>query len=160
MNTETITHSAREAGVSVAEYLHAHYKANRAKFYKPSKRIVVEAPQEAVEVPQCRALEKAIERSGGLSTGRDLGNTEKIMPSRLGLLARDICEKHGITLSMLRSDRRFQKLSDARQEFSYIAYVEMGLTFQQIGKYLHKDHTSIVHAVQKMKKLYRAGKEK
>lgn len=63
----------------------------------------------------------------------------------LGLIAQEVCEHWGITLSTLRGRRRCRFISYARAHFCYRARTERELSWSQIGSYLDKDHTSCLH---------------
>jgi hypothetical protein len=68
--------------------------------------------------------------------------------SKMAEVADAICEKHYITLDALRGYGRTRELVVARREFSFICYYKLGKSTSQIGKYINKDHTTIVHHLQ------------
>ena len=64
-----------------------------------------------------------------------------------------ICGKtNGIKPSDLRSKRRTQRVSLARNVAMYLLYKRFGLTLDDTGRFLHRDHTTVIHAYEKIKR--------
>jgi chromosomal replication initiation ATPase DnaA len=61
--------------------------------------------------------------------------------------------KHGYTLAQLRKDDRTKAISTARQAVMVAAYATDKWGFITVGKALHRDHSTVVHAVQKARAL-------
>ena len=65
-------------------------------------------------------------------------------------IVKEVAEKHGVTVLDLMSNRRFKKITTARQEFCYRARYETPRSLPEIGRFLGgKDHTTILHAVKR-----------
>lgn len=66
----------------------------------------------------------------------------------------------GITLEMLRSNRRDRAVTDPRQMIMYeIRKQQPWRSFPEIGRFLHRDHTVALHAINKMKALLEGDEE-
>jgi hypothetical protein len=145
MNNETIIANARAEGLSVHQYLHRHYLRTKGRIAEASKRIEQEARQTLANDWHCPPPQPAIEAPP---------EPPVVEPgTKMGMLAKEICAKHGVTLKEMRTIRRFKKLTTARQEFCWRAYDELGFSMTQVGNYLRKDHTTVVHAVHKHRAL-------
>ena len=60
----------------------------------------------------------------------------------------------GITLADIKGPRRTRAVVAARQECMYAIYTERAdASFPMMGRYFHRDHTSILHSVHKIKRL-------
>jgi hypothetical protein len=71
----------------------------------------------------------------------------KIMTPRETLIdkyLKPILKEYDTTISELRQDRKFVRLHSARQEIS-VALSQHGWSTLKIGKFLNKDHSTIVH---------------
>lgn len=64
-------------------------------------------------------------------------------------IAIEVCEKHGVTLAELQSPLRFKPIVRARWELMARAYSETGASFPVIGRFLNRDHTTVMHGVLK-----------
>lgn len=64
-------------------------------------------------------------------------------------IARDVCKKHSITLSTLKSDRRDGEIVPIRHEFMYRASTEVAASLTRIGKFVRRDHTTVLHGIRK-----------
>ena len=73
----------------------------------------------------------------------------KIRPSRMRLLALQVADKHGLTVEDMRSECRKQRFGRARQEFYYRARTELARSYPQIGRFLNKDHSTVIHGLKK-----------
>lgn len=81
------------------------------------------------------------------------GNTPRPMMRHIAM---EVLEDHpGVTLEDLRSVKRDRKFVVPRQEAMYqIARQRPDKSYPEIGRFFNKDHTSVLHAVRKMKALY------
>lgn len=59
----------------------------------------------------------------------------------------EVAERHGITINLMFSHSRQEKLSLARHEAMYEAYREAGATLPQIALVMRRDHTSVLHGI-------------
>jgi len=62
----------------------------------------------------------------------------------------EICTELEITPSDLVSASRKQHLTDLRHLLMYILREEFQLTYDEIGRFFHRDHTSVIHGCKKM----------
>jgi chromosomal replication initiation ATPase DnaA len=62
-------------------------------------------------------------------------------------IAEEVCAEHGFPISRLLSDYRRQPEVRWRQEFMWRAYQTGLFSYPTIGRFLGKDHTSVVHGV-------------
>lgn len=66
-------------------------------------------------------------------------------------IAIEVCEKHHVTLAELQSPLRYKPIVRARWELMARAYSETGASFPAIGRFLNRDHTTVMHGVLKHK---------
>ena len=52
-----------------------------------------------------------------------------------------------ISCSELRSKKRNRRLVWARQVFNLIAYREQGFTLNQVGRFIDRDHSTVLHSL-------------
>ncbi|EFL88307.1 helix-turn-helix domain-containing protein [Ahrensia sp. R2A130] len=64
------------------------------------------------------------------------------------LLAK-VADKHELTVDDMLGPRRFVEIARARQEFYYRATDELGASQPQIGRWVGRDHTSVLHGIRK-----------
>lgn len=63
-----------------------------------------------------------------------------------------ICNKFDVTKEELLGKRRNKKYVDARHVLFYLAYTKTSLTLPEIGRLVDRDHTTILHGCQKIKR--------
>ena len=69
-------------------------------------------------------------------------------------ITRIVCEHYNVTPLDIESERRTKQIVRPRQMWAYLARVMTPSSFPHIGRYLGgRDHTTILHAYNKMKKL-------
>jgi hypothetical protein len=75
----------------------------------------------------------------------------RTIPNPLGIRWRDIVNevalKHEIDADLIWSERRFRGLIAAKHEVFYRISVETGATLSQIGRWMGRDHTSIMNGI-------------
>lgn len=143
MNTETIIANARAEGLSVHQYLHRHYQRTKGRIAEASRQIEEEARQREIEAARCINPPIPVEA---------LPEPSPEPTTKLGKLAKEICEKYGITRRDLCGPMRFREYTRARHEFCWRGVDELGFPMTQVGRYLNKDHTTVLHAVHKHRK--------
>lgn len=72
-----------------------------------------------------------------------------VAPRHVKVAIRRICDKHNVTYEQLCSPSREPRLAAIRTEI-YVYLRAMGWSLSQIGKLMCRDHTSVVHALQKV----------
>lgn len=65
-------------------------------------------------------------------------------------IVRDICTRYRMTRAHLESRRKSQRFAMARQEAMYEIRMATSLSFPKIGRLFNRDHTTVIHAVQKI----------
>lgn len=69
-------------------------------------------------------------------------------------------KKYGYTSKEIKSDKRDQRLIEARQISMYIARTLLGDTYQKIGKHFGgKDHTTVIYSIRKIEKIIVRNKD-
>jgi hypothetical protein len=61
-------------------------------------------------------------------------------------ICKRVCERHGVTLDDLFSERKWQPLAQARQEAMRLIRDVTDLSYPQIGRIFDRDHTTVMHA--------------
>ncbi len=101
---------------------------------------------EPLDIPQvARILAEQLARSDGMVT---LGDIEATVTAYFGITPADI-----------HSSRRTKTVSAARMLAMYLARKHTSMSYPEIGKYIGKNHSSVVLGVQRMEKLLAAGGE-
>lgn len=73
--------------------------------------------------------------------------------ARLEIIRRVVCESYGITTEELMSIRRPSDLIRPRHVYCYLATHLANVSGAMIARSLHRDHTTILHAVRRMRAL-------
>jgi len=60
----------------------------------------------------------------------------------------NVCDFYGLTTAQVKGKCRLRGYVKARFVAIYIVRKRTGLTLKEIGRLFHRDHTSIIHAVQ------------
>jgi chromosomal replication initiator protein len=60
----------------------------------------------------------------------------------------NVCDFYGLTTAQVKGKCRLRGYVKARFVSIYIIRKRTGLTLKEIGRLFHRDHTSIIHAVQ------------
>ncbi len=72
---------------------------------------------------------------------------EVIAMNPIGAIAYQVCQKHRITLAQLRGKQRARCFAWPRQEVMYRASKETSASLPEIGRYLDRDHTTVIHGI-------------
>lgn len=64
----------------------------------------------------------------------------------------------GVKISDIKSQRRGRNISWPRQIFCYLARHHTDKTFAQIGNFVNRDHTTVMHAIKRVKEARRSEK--
>ena len=145
------------------EELHAHYKAVRARLdnpvikkKEPAVRLVYPEPQKYPEPLDQKPAE--LEPEPVAIAPAPIPQVIPETPAQIVL--REVAEKHNMSVSQLRSAARLKAYVGARQEASYRLNTELGFSLKQIGNMLgRRDHTTILHAINRYKKNLAEGRE-
>lgn len=91
-----------------------------------------------------------------LATGSDTINLYK---NRMDSVATAVSFCSGFSISELKAKTKKWDVVSARNIFCYICKEKKKVTLSAIGKYLNKDHTTIMHSVKQVKKLIESDDE-
>src|SRR3990167_4522681 len=72
-------------------------------------------------------------------------------------ITKEVALKYGVSKQEIFSKRRFRTIVEARQEAMWRCYEETEQALTAIGRFFHKDHTTVLHAVDRMKALGEHG---
>lgn len=64
----------------------------------------------------------------------------------------DFCGWAEATPAQILGDRRLKPIAMARQDFMLFAYDNSKFTTPQIGRFLNRDHSTVVHGIQQARK--------
>lgn len=67
-------------------------------------------------------------------------------PNSFAFMLRQVCELYGVEPEMILSETRVRAVAWPRQHFMALC-VDNGKSLPQIGKYLGRDHTTILHGI-------------
>ena len=115
------------------------------------RRIEAERAQIALEQEQLReAIE--LRKAEAAKRARDAWAEQAIeaaesMPVNMQDIIKQVSAKHKVGVLDILSDRRSRQIARARQEFMYRARHETLHSFCVIGRFIRRDHTSVMHGV-------------
>jgi chromosomal replication initiator protein len=69
----------------------------------------------------------------------------------------EVAAMHGFSLEILRSHSRQKAVCHARQEAMWRCYRETGHGTTAVARFFRRDHTTVVHAVQKIERMQKRG---
>jgi len=55
----------------------------------------------------------------------------------------EICENHGVTIELLRGDRRGDGIVSVRRDVARVLTGKYGCSLKVVGRFLNRDHTSV-----------------
>lgn len=64
-----------------------------------------------------------------------------------------IADAFGMSWEVIKSNGRYMNVVIARQLFCWFAFYECGIHKSRIGEIIGKDHTSVIHSIQKIKNM-------
>lgn len=77
--------------------------------------------------------------------------------SRTRVIAMEVAASFGVTVDDIVSDSRRNVVIKARQIAVWRMRNELGLTLNQIGNFVNKDHTTIIHACRRVEDMIKSG---
>jgi hypothetical protein len=148
------------------EELHAHYKAVRSRLdnpvvkkKEPAVRLIHPEPQtypDPLDNPPPEPVEPlpVVEAVTPAPVHSPIPETPALT------ILREVSEKHGMSVKQIQSAARMKTYVAARQEAAYRLNTELTFSLAQIGRMLGKrDHTTILHAINRHKKNLAKGDE-
>ena len=123
---------------------------------EPDPAIVEKQLKEAIQkgwdnvVPPCKPVKRFVGPDG-----RDWLHIATKQP--MAQILDEVCKKHKVTARDIRSRRMFRKYALARFEFCYRARNETEFSYPVIGKFINKDHTSVLHAIRRWEGILEGG---
>jgi len=76
--------------------------------------------------------------------------TRGISEPTLASILREVSERHGVSVELLRGHRRHKNIVNARFEYYFRAVTETSKSLPTIARACNKDHSSVIHGVQKI----------
>lgn len=145
--------------MSYVEELHARHKERRARiearaYRPPSMSEPAPAPLSELEQVMGENYQHAkwVLRQAEINP-LPKPPKEPLVPSFTDII-HEVCRFYNVTRIALKSVRRDQWIVRPRQVACYLAYVETGLSFVQVGNLLGgRDHTTALHACRKIERL-------
>jgi len=119
-----------------------HYKAVRARISNPKPK-AAPPPQpepEVIEPPEPR--------------------DERPHPDPRMQILRECAREHGCTVQEILSPTRFSNVIKARRKAMWRLHKRGTMSLTQIGRYLNKDHSTVLHALRKYEKSLAQGEAK
>lgn len=83
---------------------------------------------------------------------RDIIRIEPTVYDKMRQLVAKIAAEHGVTTAEIYGDRRFAGVTVARQKAVVAVAMASEWTCTKIGKFFNKDHSTIIHTLQKHRK--------
>lgn len=141
-----------------AAALRQHYREVRERLSRPVP-IAPKLPKPAPEPEPIRALIPPV-RDYVRPAGRDflwLGNigprSQRLAglscPPEVRLTILKILDTHNLTWAAMVQNARFKRIVDCRHAIFVALHKEHGWAFARIGRLMGKDHTTVMHAIQK-----------
>ena len=85
-------------------------------------------------------------------TVEDIQSSEAAAVVTTDLVVRYVCRYYGVEADDLKSTQRVRNIAEPRQVAMYLMREMIGASFQDIGAYFHRDHTTAIHAVDKVER--------
>lgn len=130
--------------MNTIEELQAHYKAVKQRLYgnvvteKGKQGTPPPAPAPALApAPAPQLVDPIIKQEGQVVVGGRI--------PRAAWILIETALKHGFMPHDLKGNGRKHKMTIARHECMYRLRHELGLSFPAIGRFLRKDHTTVMH---------------
>ncbi len=83
---------------------------------------------------------------------KDILNEQMSTPVTIEKIIREVCKVHGVTIADVKSQKRKQDISEARQMAMYVVREVCGLTMAEIGaEFGGRDHATVVYTLDKVK---------
>lgn len=138
------------------EELHAHYMAVKARLNGGKPKLVLVQPAEIK--PAGPYPEPVVERFVEPEPVAVIPPPPSQTPAQI--IMSEVSETHGMSVKQLKSKSREMAYVKARQEAAYRMNIELKYSLKQIGNLLGKrDHTTILHAINRHKKNLAQGTE-
>jgi chromosomal replication initiation ATPase DnaA len=77
-------------------------------------------------------------------------------PKTMAAIIEEVCRKWGYTITDMRSARRDKRIVVARHELFWRCRHETYRSLSEIGRFLNKDHTTVLHGISRYEKLRNA----
>jgi hypothetical protein len=93
------------------------------------------------------------------SPSRDILRVASETPRRAKIkeIIREVCAEYGVNEMDVLSHRRGQRFTRPRQKICYRLRLETTLSMPSIGRFMNRDHTSVLHSIRKAEALIAAG---
>ena len=141
-----IKKKAEQAGISIEEdlvfFIAEHIKENTRQLEGVIKKLQAYISLQK-KVPNVAVVQTFI---------RDVVADDVPEPIKIEKIIAEVARTYNVSESDILSNRRTQELVLARQAAMYIAREMTDLSFEQIGKFFAKDHTTVIHNVKKIEK--------
>lgn len=140
------------------EELHAHYMAVRARLNGGKPKLALVSPVE--EKPAGPYPEPVVERVVYPEPEPVAVAPAPLPQTPAQIILSEVSELHGMTIKQMKSQSRALPYVKARQEAAYRLNTELKYSLKQIGNLLgRRDHTTILHAINRHKKNLAQGTE-
>ena len=140
------------------EELHAHYMAVRARLNGGKPKLVLVPPVE--KEPAGPYPEPVVGPYMPPEPEPVAVIPETLPQTPAQIILSEVSELHGMTIKQMKSQSRLMPYVKARQEAAYRLNTELKYSLKQIGNLLgRRDHTTILHAINRHKKNLAQGTE-
>lgn len=124
-----------------------------SKFFEQPRTVIVRLPPSPAQVNAIKAdvIPEAYAAGyrDGFRDGQLVGPEVNTAGDRVAAICNDVCARFGITKAELTGRRHLPLHVDARRVAALRMAEELGMSLPQIGRILHKDHTTILHAIRR-----------
>ena len=77
-----------------------------------------------------------------------MNDEQRVEAAKATRVLKWVADKHGVTVGDLIGPVRAVPIATARFEAEYILRTRLGLGLKQIGYYLNRDHSTVIHGIQ------------
>lgn len=133
------------------EQLREHYTQLRRKFQGPRSvnYVVLKKPQEKLYVPPQPPKKKVLPTIAPHLLEAYRSGPVNMVRAKMRQIVKDVALKHQMTVEELLSATRRVPIVKARQEAMYRIKIEIGCSLLELGRFFKKDHTTIMHAIER-----------
>lgn len=87
---------------------------------------------------------------------KQIANQRGATPVQMAKVAYATGRVFGVRMGDMKGDSMLREICNARHTAAYVMFIDLEATYSQIGRYLKKDHSSIIYAVRKVNERMRS----
>jgi len=143
-----LVHAENPPDAAFANAIENYWRPKFASQYDVRRKVEEQAAKRKAKVDRIKAQIRMDEARLIANKAKDISEIGKLRKKYLDGLSAEVAADHGLTQPELLSKIHRRQWSLARQEFCYRAAMEGALSTPAIGKYMKRDHSTILYAIE------------